>query len=139
MSNFNPFYYFLRPMLEEEAKKDELFAKTMTKPNKSLEECAEYIYGEAYKYAKEHQQGNCGMAGLPDAELISMAKHYYDEDDIKITKPSDAIGKVAKATHKASPAKAAKTPAAKQAKAEATKAAEPKKDIVGDLFANMFS
>ena len=98
MSNysFNPLQMAIKPFYEQAIAEDELFAKEVkekearTEKPKSLAECCEYIMGEAYKYAKDHKQGNFGLAGCEDAQIVSMIKHYYDEDDIKIEKIADA-------------------------------------------------
>ena len=98
MSNysFNPLQLALKPLYEQAKSEDELFAKQVqekesrTEKPKSFGECCEYIMGEAYKYAKDHKQGNFGLAGMDDQGLIGLIKHYYDEDDIKIEKIVDA-------------------------------------------------
>lgn len=98
MSNysFNPLQLALKPLYEQAKAEDELFAKQVqekesrTEKTKSFTECCEYIMGEAYKYAKDHKQGNFGLAGMDDQGLIGLIKHYYDEDDIKIEKIVDA-------------------------------------------------
>ena len=98
MSNysFNPLQMAIKPFYEQAIADDELFAKEVkekearTEKPKSFAECCEYIMGEAYKYAKDHKQGNFGFAGCEDAQIVSMIKHYYDEDDIKIEKIADA-------------------------------------------------
>ena len=98
MSNysFNPLQMAIKPLYEKAIADDELFAKEVkekearTEKPKSFAECCEYIMGEAYKYAKDHKQGNFGLAGCEDAQIVSMIKHYYDEDDIKIEKIADA-------------------------------------------------
>lgn len=53
---------------------DPLFAKTLQKPNKSIDECINYILTEVQK---------SGINGYADEEIYKMAVHYYDEDDIK--------------------------------------------------------
>lgn len=98
MSNysFNPLQLALKPLFEQAKAEDELFSKEVqekesrTEKPKSFAECCEYIMGEAYKYAKDHKHGNMGLAGCEDAQIISMIKHYYDEDDIKIEQVSGA-------------------------------------------------
>jgi len=98
MSNysFNPLQLALKPLYEQAKSEDELFAKQVqekesrTEKPKSFTECCEYIMGEAYKYAKDHRQGNIGLAGDWADNILGMIKHYYDEDDIKIEKVSDA-------------------------------------------------
>ena len=52
---------------------DELFAETLKKPNKSIDECIQYIL----KTVKDS-----GSNGFEDKEIFGMAIHYYDEDDV---------------------------------------------------------
>lgn len=54
--------------------KDPLFAETLKKPNKNIEECINYILNEVQK---------SGINGYAEEEIYNMAVHYYDEDDIK--------------------------------------------------------
>ena len=94
MSNFefNPLQMAIRPFYEQAIAEDELFAREVrekesrTQKPKSLAECAEYIMGEAYAYAKEHRNGRFGLAGCDDKQITAMIRHYYDEDDIVIQK-----------------------------------------------------
>lgn len=65
--------------LEELAATDTLFAETLKKPNKNLEDCVKYIL---------NQVKASGCNGFADSEIFGMAIHYYDEDDIK---PGKAI------------------------------------------------
>lgn len=101
---FNPLSIALKPLLDKAMAEDTTFAqevkeKTERKDKpKSLDECCKYIMGEAYKYAKEHKQGNFGLAGCPDEMVVGMIKHYYDEDDITITEITGATAKVATPT-----------------------------------------
>lgn len=53
---------------------DPLFAETLNKPNKSLDECINYIFTTVKA---------SGCDGFADSEIYGMAVHYYDEDDIK--------------------------------------------------------
>jgi len=59
------------------AANDELFAETLKKPNKNIDECITYIF---------NQVKASGCNGFADDEIYQMATHYYDEDDIKIGK-----------------------------------------------------
>lgn len=59
------------------AEKDELFAETMKKPGKTIDECVQYILGEVQRI---------GANGFADEEIFGMAVHYYDEDNITIGK-----------------------------------------------------
>lgn len=114
MSNnisFNPLAWAIRPLYEKAIAEDALFAKEVKEKEgrkekpKSLAECADYIYGEAYEWASNHRQGNMGFAGLPDSEVENLIKHYYDEDNIVIRKVENAVGKVASGNAPAKPKK----------------------------------
>lgn len=67
--------------LEKLAQNDPLFAETLAKPNKNIEECCTYILNVVYK---------SGQNGFADDEIFEMAVHYYDEDDIEIGRKMDA-------------------------------------------------
>lgn len=64
----------IKAMLVEEAGKDPLFAASLNKDNKSIDECCDFIVQQV------KESGRCGFA---DSEILGIAKHYYDEDDIK--------------------------------------------------------
>lgn len=64
--------------LQSVAEKDSLFAETLKKPNKNIQDCITYILNTVQK------SGNNGFA---DDEVFGMAIHYYDEDDIKVGAP----------------------------------------------------
>lgn len=66
----------IKSYLDRRAGQDELFAKTYAKEGKTLEECCNYIIGEARK------RGNA--VAMTDDEVFGLAVHYYDEDDIKV-------------------------------------------------------
>lgn len=63
----------IQAYLEERAKVDDLFAKSYSKPNKSIDECVTYILNEV-------QRSGCN--GFEDDEIFGMAVHYYDEDNL---------------------------------------------------------
>lgn len=69
----------IQSYLEKKAKEDSLFAVTYAKENKSIDECCDYIIGEARK-----RGGNA--VAMTDDEVFGIAIHYYDEDDIKVNK-----------------------------------------------------
>lgn len=71
----------IKQYLDNRAKTDELFAQAYAKPNKSIDECMQYIMGEAKK------QGGSAVC-ISDEVVFGWAVHYYDEDDIKINKVS---------------------------------------------------
>ena len=75
-----PFKDAIKSYLDRRAGQDELFAKTYAKEGKTLEECCNYIIGEARK------RGN--SVAMTDDEVFGLAVHYYDEDDIKINRVS---------------------------------------------------
>ena len=66
----------IQSYLEERAKSDELFAASYKKLGKSIDECCNYIIGEAKK------RGNA--VAMTDNEVFGLAVHYYDEDNIKV-------------------------------------------------------
>ncbi|WP_291587250.1 PcfK-like family protein [Bacteroides sp.] len=73
----------IKVYLDDRAKTDKLFAVSYAKTNKNLDDCCNYILGEAKK------RGNA--VAMTDEEVYGMAVHYYDEDDIKINKlPANA-------------------------------------------------
>lgn len=74
----------IQAYLDKRAAEDSLFAITLKKPNKNIDECCQYIIGEVKKQAKE------GACFLEDNVVYGMAVHYYDEDDIEIDKTAHA-------------------------------------------------
>ena len=84
----------IKAYLDKRAAEDELFALSYAKPNKSIDECFQYIIGEV------HKKGNAVY--LSNEEVFGMAVHYYDEDDIKIEKLPNGVR--AKATGALAPA-----------------------------------
>lgn len=67
--------------MEERAKNDPLFASVYAKPNKNINECLDYILSEAKK------RGNAVC--MSDDEVFGLAVHYYDEDDIKVSRQTN--------------------------------------------------
>lgn len=61
--------------LKSLALKDALFSKTLSKPNKNIEDCITYILNKV----KES-----GCNAFSDEEVFSMAVHYYDEDELNV-------------------------------------------------------
>jgi hypothetical protein len=74
----NNFKNAIKKHLDDYAKKDKLFAKSYKKESKSLDECMHFIIKQVMK---------SGANGYPDEEIYQLARHYFDEDDIKIDKP----------------------------------------------------
>lgn len=63
--------------LNNMAASDPLFAITLKKPNKNIDDCIMYIL---------NQVKSSGCNGFVDAEIFGMAIHYYDEDNLKPNK-----------------------------------------------------
>ena len=80
MAGQENFKSVIKDYLDNRAKTDKQFAKSYKKKNKSLDECCNYIIGEAQKKAKS------GQIVFPREEVFGLAVHYYDEDDIKDVK-----------------------------------------------------
>jgi len=57
---------------------DELFAPSMSKPGKTIDDCCTYIMNTVK---------NSGCNGFADDEIFGMAVHYFDEDIIEVGKP----------------------------------------------------
>ncbi|WP_139959194.1 PcfK-like family protein [Flavicella sediminum] len=81
MKASNDFKKTIENHLASIGEKDTLFAETLKKKNKSIDECINYIFQTV------KASGNNGFA---DEEIFQMAIHYYDEDDIKNIKPINA-------------------------------------------------
>ncbi|MFV0587395.1 PcfK-like family protein [Bacteroides reticulotermitis] len=80
MKPTNSFQEVIKSYLDRRAETDELFAVSYAKKHKSINECCDYIMGEAKKRGS--------AVAISDEEVFGMAVHYYDEDDIKINKVS---------------------------------------------------
>lgn len=68
----------IKAYLDKRAQEDTLFAASYAKPNKSIDECFDYIIGEVRKKGS--------AVYMSDEEVFGMAVHYYDEDNIKVSK-----------------------------------------------------
>lgn len=64
----------IKQYLDNRAATDELFAAKYNNPKKSIQECCQYITGEAYARAEG------GTAVISDEEVYGWAVHYYDKD-----------------------------------------------------------
>ena len=80
----------IKTYLDNRAKTDTLFAQAYAKPNKSINECVSYIIGEARK------QGSAVC--IPDDVVFGWAVHYYDEENVEISKLPTGMKASAKAT-----------------------------------------
>ena len=75
----------IKDYLDERASKDDLFAKSYAKTNKNIDECYDYIVGEARKQCK-----NSDSICISDDVVFGWAVHYYDEDDIKVERSTES-------------------------------------------------
>lgn len=75
----------IKDYLDERASKDELFARSYAKSNKNIDECYDYIVGEARKQCKD-SDSIC----ISDDVVYGWAVHYYDEDNIKVGKSTES-------------------------------------------------
>ena len=110
----------IKDYLDERASKDELFAKSYAKTNKNIDECYDYIVGEARKQCKDSDS-----VCISDDVVYGWAVHYYDEDNIKVggnteSKESIESKEISKATKMASNANK-KAVEAKKKSADANK------------------
>ena len=64
--------------LDEYAKQDKLFATSLKKEKKNIDDCVTYILN----YVKKSKQ-----QGYADEEIFKLARHYYDEDELDPGKP----------------------------------------------------
>lgn len=69
----------IQARLQEMAEEDPLFAESLKKENKDIDECISYIISQVQK---------SGRQGFTDDEIYGMAAHYYDEDDLKNVPPA---------------------------------------------------
>lgn len=79
MATKNSAKEIVKAYLDRRAAEDPQFAQSYAKTNKNLDECWQYILGEAKKRAVG------GACCISDDEVFGLAVHYYDEDNIKVT------------------------------------------------------
>ena len=133
----------IKALIEKECETDKELKALTEKPNKSYEECAKYIIGEAYNTCKNNKQGNVGYwCGVDNTPLINLVVHYYTEDDIKITElPSNVSVKATAGSTTPKPKEVKTMPAAKPTVGTITKPTpkpEKKSNVVQlDLFASL--
>ena len=78
MKATDPFKRTIQAYLEQYSTTDELFAESLKKPSKNIDDCITYILNTVQK---------SGCNGFEDDEIFNMAIHYYDEDKIEVGKP----------------------------------------------------
>lgn len=99
---------FIEQSLQKRAQEEPQFALKLQNKNKSLDECVKYIYGEVLnKYVKEHRGAQA--AAVERDELVGMAVHYYDEENIKIRPLSDVAVRAAGSVRSTSNSRAKKS------------------------------
>ena len=73
---------YIEMLIKQQSEKDAEFKALLSKPNKSVEECAKFLQGEAYKEAQKGK-GTCRCVGWSDETMTGQIIHYYQEDNIK--------------------------------------------------------
>lgn len=143
MNTRDYFSIAIRAYLDALAKHDEQFALKYKNPNKSLQECCNYILNQVKRLAT---QGDNGVKrnGFLDEEIFGMAVHYYDEEvlpqeelkpvsnytaivNTHIETPKEDLKKSDKKTAKAQPKTAPKAQPATPKKGVVTKPIAPAK------------
>lgn len=81
MKGSDEFKKVISAKLEEIANRDPLFAFSMGKAGKNIDDCITYILNTVQK---------SGCSGFSDEEIYGMAMHYYDEDSIEVGEPIQA-------------------------------------------------
>lgn len=77
MKSTDAFKNTISVYLTQYAKQDDLFAQTLQKEGKNIDDCITYILNTVQK---------SGCNGFADEEIFGMAIHYYDEDNIEVGK-----------------------------------------------------
>ena len=72
----------IKSYLDNRAATDPLFAEKYKNPKKSIQECIQFILGEAQE--KAVKIGNTAGAFMDDTDVFGLAVHYYDEENIEI-------------------------------------------------------
>src|SRR4051794_22008184 len=124
MTASNGFKAVIEQYLQHRAEQDELFAATLAKPNKNIDDCITCILNTVRK---------SGQTGFADEEIFGMAIHYYDQDDIEIGDKS--IKATVKVNHLMD-APPKPEPVAKPAQAKPTPTKTPKKKISNQADSN---
>lgn len=80
MKGTEAFKATIKAYLDKQAETDPLFEPHYRKPDKSIEQCVEYILGEVY---------HSGCNGFTDETIYGMAIHFFTEDNVEIRKCGD--------------------------------------------------
>lgn len=89
-NNYNAAKDAIKKYLDNRAATDPLFAASYAKENKNLDDCFHYILSEARKLGTQ--------VCMTDDEVFSLAVHYYDEDNIKVSTPPACRSSVSKSS-----------------------------------------
>lgn len=81
---------YIEMLIKQQSEKDAEFRALLSKPNKSVEECAKFLQGEAYKEAQKGK-GTCRCVGCSDETMTGQIIHYYQEDSIKVEKLPEEV------------------------------------------------
>lgn len=74
MKSTDAFKKAIESHLSQLAENDTLFAETLKKPNKNIDDCLTYILNTVK---------DSGCNGFADEDIFKMAVHFYDEDELK--------------------------------------------------------
>jgi len=77
MKSTTNFKNIIEAKLQEIASNDPLFAVSLQKENKNIDDCITYIL---------NQVKNSGCNAFEDDEIYNMGIHYYDEDNLEVGK-----------------------------------------------------
>ncbi len=71
----NQFRKRIKELLDELAERDKLFAVSYRKETKNLNDCIKYILNKVQASKRQ---------AFTNEEIVGLAMHYYDEDNIKV-------------------------------------------------------
>ena len=94
MKSTENFKKVIKEHLNQVATNDPLFAETLKKEDKNIDDCVQYIINQVEK---------SGNNAFTDDEVFGMAVHYYDESGIDIGKPISNVKVVSSHTAELSP------------------------------------
>lgn len=117
---------YLEKKLGEMAQQDANFRERYEDKQKSIKNCLLYITQQAHKQAV----GNC--AAISDEDVLQMAVHYYQEEDVEPTKEAISANVVAAPKEETKPKTAVLIP-----KPQPKKAKKVDNSLQLDLFGGM--
>ncbi len=69
----------IKDYLDNFAKENQFFAEKYSNPKKNINECCNFIVSEVRKMVRK-----MNVQGLADDEVYYLARHYYEEEDLKV-------------------------------------------------------